>query len=258
MDDADPSETDALVAELAGRAALLDALTDGAATTGELERRIDCSRSTVHRATESLRDRGAVTRVDEGFALTGFGRALARETDRYRRRVATAAALEPLLDALPTDAPEIPLDAFVDASTTEPDGRRLHVSLRRLRELVEGADRVRLLSSVISPVYVDLLSEAVLDGVDVAAVFDPAVVEIVFEEHARPVREAADAGAFEVRVGDDCPFELFVFDDRMALAAHDDDGHLQAFVEAGDPDAYEWAERLFERYRDAADPATVV
>lgn len=250
-------DADALASTLTKRGDLLAALADRPATTGDLERRLDCSRSTVHRTTETLRERGALTSGDDGFVLTGFGRLLARETATYRERVATADRLRPLLNALPTDAPEIPLDAFADASVTEPDGRRLHVSLRRLRALADETSTLRLLSSVISPVYVDALYDAALDGVDVAAVFDPAVVEIAFEEYATPLREAADSGAFDVRLGEDCPFELFVFDDRVALAAHDETGHLQAFVETADPEAYRWAERLFGRYHSVADHATL-
>jgi predicted transcriptional regulator len=248
----------ALAVEAAKRADLLDALTDGPSTIGDLECRLDYSRSTIHRAIESFRDQDAVVRVSDGYVLTQFGRALGVETTTYREQVATAARLKALLNGLSPDAPELPLSAFADATITEPDGRRLHLSLRRLRALLSGSDRVRLFSSVVSPVYVDLLYTNVLDGVDVTAVFDPAVVKIIFDEYAGDVREAADAGDFEVRIAEDCPFELFVFDETVAIAAHDEAGHLQAFVEASAPAAYDWAVRLFERYHEAADYATVI
>jgi predicted transcriptional regulator len=250
-------EVDGLAAVLTKRGDLLTVLAERPATTGDLERRLDCSRSTIHRTTETLRDHGALTKGDDGFVLTGYGRTLAHETVTYRRRVGTADRLRPLLNALPDDAPDIPLEAFVDATVTEPDSRRPHVSLRRLRDLVTETNTVHLLSSVVSPVYVDLLSDAVLDGVTVAAVFDPAVVEIVFEEYTSPMREAAGTGSFDIRIGRDCPFELFVFDDRVTLAAHDQRGHLQAFVETENDEAYVWAERLFGRYHDAASHATL-
>ncbi|MFC5972186.1 helix-turn-helix transcriptional regulator [Halomarina salina] len=255
---ADAPDIDGLAVEAVTRPDLLDALREGAMTTGDLERMLDCSRSTVHRAVSLLRESGAAVQTDDGYALTGVGRSVAAETRRYRDRLGTAARLGPFLNALPVDAPEPPLDAFADATVTEPDGRRLHPSLSRLRDLVADSDRVRLLSSVISPVYVDLLHEAVLDGARVQAVFDPAVVEIIFEEYAGDVRDAADTGTFEVRIGDDCPFELFVFEQRVALAVHDEAGHLRAFVESSDDDAYAWCERLFDRYHDAADYATVI
>lgn len=252
------TEDDRLAVEATKRADLLGVLGDDPATIGDLEDRLDYSRSTIHRAIESFREQAAVARGEDGYVLTPFGRTLDAETATYREQVATASRLKALLNGLSADAPELPLSAFADASVNVPDGRRLHLSLRRLRALLEECHRVRLFSSVVSPLYVDLLYDSVLDGVDVTAVFDPAVVEIIFEEYAGDVREAAGAGAFEVRIAEDCPFELFVFDETVALATHDETGHLQAFVETSAQDAYDWAERLFEQYHRAADYATVI
>ncbi|MDS0476727.1 transcriptional regulator FilR1 domain-containing protein [Natrinema sp. 1APR25-10V2] len=99
--------------------------------------------------------------------------------------------------------------------------------------------------------------EQVQNGSEVVAIFDRQVVEILFSEYGRHAREAARTGCFEVLVYDQCPFELFLCDATVGIAAHDDNGFLRLFVESDDPDVLHWAESLYERYRDRSEYATL-
>ena len=250
--------SDDLAVEAVRRVALLDRLRDGAHTASELDATLDVSRATVHRATASLAERGLLAEGEDGYALTGFGVAVAEEVRAFRANVAAAERLAPFLDAVgPETAAEIPLDRFADARVVEPDPRRAHADVERIRGLLADSESLRLFSRVASPVYVDAASRAAADGKRVDAVFDPEAVEILFDRYADRLREAAAVGDLSVRAYDGCPFELFVFDRAVAMTAHDDRGVQRAFVETDDPAAREWAERLFERYDEHAKLVTV-
>ena len=247
-----------LPAEAVERVALLDRLRDGAHTAAELDASLDVSRATVHRATASLVERGLLTEDEDGYALTGFGVAVAEEVRAFRANVAVAERLAPFLDVVdPETAAEIPLERFADARVVESEPRRAHVDVERIRGLLADSESFRLFSRVASPIYVDAAYRAAMDGKRVDAVFDPEAVEILFDGYADRLREAAAVGDLSVRVYDGCPFELFVFDRAVGMTAHDDRGVQNAFVETDDPAACEWAERLFDRYADRAELVTV-
>jgi predicted transcriptional regulator len=249
-------DTDSLPVELMRRAELLEELSDGPKTPAQLENGTSLSRSTVHRATGSLVERGVLAEDDGTYELTGLGRVAAGEVLDCRTRVRTADRLEPLLDV--TDASEVtlPLAHLAEASVTRPSQAHAHAPTKRITDLLGEADRVRLFSRVVSPVYFDIAYREVQAGTEVAAIFDRRVVEILFSEYGHKARKAARTGRFEVRAHDSCPFELFICDDTVCIAAHDD-GSLSVVVESDDPEVFAWAESLYDRYVDRSEYVTL-
>jgi predicted transcriptional regulator len=249
-------DTTPLSVELMRRAELVIELLDGPRTPAQLESETSLSRSTVHRATGSLVERGILSEESGTYELTGFGRVAAREILDYRTCVETADRLEPLFDV--TDASEVtlPLSHLSDASVTRPSQSHAHATTKRVTDLLSDADRVRLFSRVVSPIYLDIVYRQVQTGTEVSAIFDRRVVEILFSEYGREARKAARTGRFEVRGYDSCPFELFICDDTVCIAAHDD-GSLRVVVESDDSEVYAWAESLYERYVDRSEYVTL-
>lgn len=241
---------------LVKRAAMLEALLEGSRTTRELERELSASRSTIHRATSAFVDRGLLTDTDDGVALTPMGRVLAREVVRFRERAATARRLDALFDEDASDA-ELPLGDLSGARVVEPSSRRPHAVLEAILDRIRSAESIQLLSSVISPLYLDALSERVNAGATVDAIFPREVVEILFSEYGELSRELAREGPLTVRIHDGCPLDLFVFDDAMGIASHQRDGGLQAFVECEEDDAVAWARERFRQCASEAEYATV-
>jgi predicted transcriptional regulator len=58
----------------------------------------------------------------------------------------------------------------------------------------------------------------------------------------------------DIRVHDSPPFSVALFDDRVGVGGHADDGKLEVFADTDDDDAYEWGERVYERYREGSVP----
>ncbi|WP_408957070.1 helix-turn-helix transcriptional regulator [Natrinema sp. 74] len=250
-------ETEPDPVELMRRSELLAVLRDGPKTPNELEGDTSLSRSTVHRAIESLADQRILADTDGGFELTGFGRVVADEITGCRTAIATADRLRPLLETVATTPVTVPIEHLADAEVTYPQQAHAHVATRRITDLLADAERIRLFAGVISPLYLEMAYEQVQRGTEVVAIFDRRVVEILFSEYGSHAREAAQTGHFEILVYDRCPFELFLCDATVGIAAHDDDGFLRLFVESDDPDVFQWAESMYERYRDRSEYVTL-
>lgn len=255
-----------LLVEVAKRAPLLDLLREGPREVNEMVERLDMSRSTIHRTTRSLTEKGLL-RNGDACQLTGFGRTVAEEVAHFRARIAGAAKLRAFLNTahgddansnrsepnhVGPDGPDVPVEKFADATVSRPKPRQPHFAVKRIIELMERAESVQIFSGIISPFYVDAAYRQMRNGTEIEVVFDPEVVEIVAEEYTEKARKAAETGQFEILVHENVPFELFVFDDRAGIAAHDDGGIAQVFVEVDAPTAVTWAENVYEDYRERA------
>lgn len=241
-----------LVMETVRRHRILSELQTAAADATDLEDALEISRSTIHRATKSLLDLDLIRKTDGAFELTGVGEVVAEETASFTKRLDAAISLAPLLNLVDVDI-DVPVEHFDDAQVTRPKPRQPHFSVRRIIELIEESDELQILSSVISPFYVDVAHREMLDGMEINAIFDERIIDIVLGEYERKAMEAIETGNFEVSVHSEVPFELFLFDDRIGIAAHDENGIARVFVETDSPGAVEWAEELFERYLEEAE-----
>ena len=237
------------------RAPLLRALTDGPASIADLSDSVDMSRSTIHRATNSLAERHLLRRSNGEYELTILGEIVAEKTGTFGEDVETAASLEPFLNTI--DTAEVPVEHFVDASVSRPTPRQPHTSIQRIIELIEGSDTLHMLSTVLSPIYVDVGYREMMDGMQIEAVFDREAIDIMVTQYAEKAYETISTGNFSVYAHDGLPFELFVLDDMVGMAAHDDYGVARVLVECDDPEAIEWAERLYRERRSEADPLLV-
>lgn len=238
--------------EVVKRAPLFELLRDGPRDTPELVDGLDMSRSTVHRTTRSFAERGLLRETEAGFELTGFGRTVADTVAAFRNQISAANELCTFLNTVEPADVEFPLDSLADATVIRPKPHQPHFAVKRIIELIETSDTLRMISSVISPFYVDVAHREMMDGTEIEVVFDQQVVEIVASEYADEATEAAATGRFEVYVRDGVPFEMFVLDDRVGMAAHDGDGIARVFVESEMPAAVEWAEVTYKRYRENA------
>lgn len=238
--------------EVVRRAPLLSTLRDGAVSAAELSDSVDMSRSTVHRATISLEEHKLIEQSDGKYSLTNTGEMLAETMAGFDERVGTAVALEPFLNNI--DRNDIPLEHFVDAKITRPSPRQPHASIQRIVELIEQSESLQMLSTVLSPIYVDVGYREMSDGMHIEAVFDEAVIEIMLSQYAGKAAETIQTGNFDVFVHEGVPFELFILDDRVGMAAHDGDGVAKLLVECDAAGAIDWAYDVYDQHRAAACP----
>jgi len=169
--------------EVIRRRPLLRSLQSGAASTGEILGSVDMSRSTVHRALNSLMDGGLVEDCDDEYRLTNVGQIVVQKSETFGTQTATALSLDQFLNAIDGHAASIPVEHFTEATVVRRKARQPHATIHRIIEFIEQAERLRMFSTVISPVYVDVGYREMMDGMEIAAIFDEAVVDIMLSEY---------------------------------------------------------------------------
>lgn len=239
---------------------LLTALESGPLAKRDLVEQVSVSRSTVDRGLQDLLSAGLATDRPEGYTLTVPGR-IAVET--YERALATIADLQrtmPALAALPPDAPVSPtfLDGCEVVVAEEPAPQR---PASRMDDLVRDADRIRCLGRAhTSPEAGDLFRERIVDGgIEATFVLERPLFEYVTDElgWTEPVY---DDNGLTAAVVDSLPYGLFLVEtdgtEYACLLAYDDQGHrsLRALLVNDAPAAVDWAETVFDRYRERATP----
>lgn len=243
--------------EVVRRRPLLQSLASGPATTGEILGAVDTSRSTVHRALNSLMDAGLVADEGDAYRLTSVGRIVVREAETFGTRTETALSLDQFLNAIDGHAASIPVEHFSEATVVRRKARQPHATIHGIIEFIERADRLRMFSTVISPVYVDVGYSEMMDGMEIEAIFDEAVIDIMLSEYPEKAFETISTGNFDVYTHGGLPFELFISEAKVGMAAHNDNGNAEILVECGDPAAVEWAEDLYDRHLAEADSVSL-
>lgn len=243
--------------EAVRRAPLLEYLGRAPASAADVVEGVEMSRSTVHRALDSLTDLGLIRKRGGAYELTNLGELLLAELERFGARARTARSLTPFLNSVGMDGTEIPVEHLSDATVIRREPRRPHATVHRIMELFDRAAEVRMFSTVVSPIYVDMAYPKMVDGMEIRAVFEREVVDLLLSEYPEKAHETMASGNFDVYARDGLPFELFVFEDRIGMAAHDDRGNAEVLIETGDPGAVAWAEDLYERYLSTATSVSV-
>lgn len=239
--------------EVVKRAPLLEALRSQPKSLGELDDALEMSRSTIHRALGTFEDLNVVRKTDTEYALTGFGRTITGRTGEFSTDLATAWDLDEFLNAVDGDGLDVPMEHFADAEVIRPEPQKAHRGVKRIIELIEEVDSLRMFSNILSPLYVDVAAREMIDGTEIEVIFDDRLRYPLQLEYAEDAVEAFRTGRFEVYFRADVPFELFIANDRMAMAAHNQDAIPRMFVETDDDDAVSWAKDLYLRHREAAD-----
>lgn len=240
--------------EVMKRAPLLDALREQPMTMGDLDEAVTTSRSTIHRALGTFEDLNLVRKSDQTYELTEFGCIVTDRTSQFRRNLATARRLDEFLNAVNASELDIPVEYFADAEVIRPEPRKAHRGVKRIIDHIRSADSLLMFSNVLSPLYADVAREEMIDGMELEVVFDERIMDLLVSEYADDAVEAFETGRFDVYFGPDIPFELFISEDSMAMAAHNHSTLPRMFVKSDSADAIAWAEELYARYRDRAEP----
>lgn len=247
-----PDDKREFLLEAIRRAPLLMYLGGGSANAGEILEGVDMSRSTVHRALDSLSELDIVQEAGGVYELTELGRVVVEEIGRFGTRVCTASSLTQFLNSIGMEGTEIPIEYLSDATVVRREPRQPHATIHRIMELFEEADELRMLSTVISPIYVDIGYKQMMDGMAIEAIFESEVVDLMLSEYPEKAYETMAIGNFDIYAHDDLPFELFIFEDSIGMAAHNGQGNAEILVESEHPAVISWAENLYERHqRDA-------
>lgn len=247
-----------LVQLVARRAQLLSALEGGPRLKNDVVAALDVSRSTVDRSVRELEAEGLVERRSDGIELTLPGRLVFDEFRDLTEHCDGIAAAESVLRVLDAD---VDVDPALLADPTVVTAERT-TPYRPSRRFLEGlitADEAKVLSTAISPQYVETVRRLVVDeGLEYHLGATPPIVERLVTDYREALEASLATGRLTLReLDDDPPFSLAVIDGRdgpsIGVLVHDDEG-VRGYVGNDAPEAVEWGEAVVRRYWADATP----
>jgi len=236
------------------RAEVLGSMKEGEMRKEDVEEVAGVSSSTAHRILNGYMEDGVVERRGAGvYALTATGEEVAREVERFRDGVSNIKELSTVIESADEDGigfdPEPFKRGVVKSSTPE----RPYEAGRRCLEVFRETDELRLLVvSTATPMFWEEKQRLVAEGRETEIVCPEEIVETSLDTVSRDIVDGLVRN-MDVRVHDDVPFSIALFDERIGVGGHADDGKLEVFADTDDADAYEWGERVYESYREESD-----
>lgn len=245
------SETSQLLVDRSG---LLHQLDTEPKDTEALQTAVGLSASTIDRAVCELETAGYIEQIDGAYRTTLTGRLALESYDRFTMTMEGIRESIDLLGALQSDAPLTPavlVNANVIRATRGP-----RAPIDRSAELLEEADRIRTILSMISSQYIDLYHEQVMDGIDASIVVSTSLIEQLITDYYDPLAEAISTGRIDLRqTTERAPFGLTIIESdsttTMELRVHGSDG-LRGLIINDTPAAIAWANGQYANTWDDA------
>lgn len=240
------------------RVTLLETLAGGVYTERELIDRTDISRVTVSRALDAFRERGWVRETDGGYTTTRIGEALAADYTRLAETMDVACRLGPVVDLLPIERPDFPLQALSDATISDPEEYEVLQTVDRWITLIRESDRLEVLAYRTGRIVAEPIYEEISAGsLEMEAILAPSELErIRADPTTREVKQRImEAGATYYLAAEEQPkpYSLGTFDDVAALAGWNEESKPQVHVETRAEPVVEWVRSEYEATKAEAE-----
>ena len=247
MNESDSLDTDGFLIRAIRHEGVLRALSDGPAGRSEVEEVAEVSTSTAYRVLSSFVEHGLVEKDSGVYRLTPVGDAVLGEIRGFRETVGRVGRTRPIADAVPDEVGFEP-SLFDDGTVTVSDTESPYDPERRFVGLMRDADAVRFLGvSSVVPVALTESGRIASEG-GLLEVVCPEEVAAANDDRLPTDEDVRDS--VSVLVHGDLPATVALVDERVCVGAHDHDrGMLTSLADTDDAEAYEWGERVYERYR---------
>lgn len=249
------SEDCASMVKYVERGDILSSMKKSKLSKSEVKEIEGVSSSTAHRILNRYIEEGVVERTGPGvYALTPMGEGVAREVERFREGVSNIRRLSSVIEAAEEHCIDFNPDPFKGGVVAASSRERPYAPGRRCLEVFRETDKLRLLVvSTATPRFWREKQRLVSEGRETEIVCPEGVVEASLDTISRDVVEGIVRN-MDVRVHDSPPFSIALFDERVGVGGHTDDGKLEVFADTDDTEAYEWGECVYESYREESDP----
>lgn len=236
------------------RSHLLEELQRAEADRREIQDRLGVSRATSHRHTKLLEGLGVIEKEAGQFRLTEDGTLLAESSARFKREAMTALEVAPVLQTV-KNAP-VPIDntVFVDGTVTSTEHGDPHEPLARFLALVRETETLHALDlDIIAPARLDEIQGRIVAGMETELIGLPEVARDIIEGYPEKCIEACESGHLTVKLVDELPFALTIFDNRVGIGVSEPGTRiLRVFVDNDSPPLRRWAWEVYKMYNARA------
>lgn len=216
---------------------------------------LDDSKSTVYKGVSQLQEIGLIKSTPDGLQPTLFG---VVALERYDELAQTADFRELLIDLPPGS---IEPDALIGAEVVLPDNTAVDRHLVRLEEMLQNGESIRGFSPAISPDYVSILHQRVVNDDLTAEFILPTEILIEFRKEYPTIGDdlLSAENATLYRTEDKLPFTLLVVisDGEPIVGIEMGDNGLAVGIIINDtPQCLQWAEATYEHHHRTAERIT--
>ena len=244
---------------LSKRQEVLEQLLNEPHTKPELVEALPCSRSTVDRAIEELREIKCVERTapnSSQYRGTTLGELMLQTHQEYLGRLQQYEEVRPILTELPSDAPmseDIIRGADVYRSVRTPD-----IAFRPGQELKQEATKMIGTAPVIYREYFDEITNQLNQrSFEFEVIIEAPLLESVQKQYSEEFDTLTEFDSVSIyRTDEPLPYGLWVMDlpssDTAGITFYNEGGVPGTIVNDSD-DAVEWATEQYDQYKEAAE-----
>ncbi len=258
MADPEPLAEIEFLARSPNRIAVLSALAEKPHTRQELATALDVSQPTLGRILGDLSDRSWVEQHGDRYRATATGELVATGITDLRDRLATETTLRSVVEWLPTDAIDVDLTHFADATITPPTQTRPNAPIQRMLDLLGETDRALLLSHAFNEQKLRLIHDRTADGrLTARGVFGADAIAALTDtpDLCELLADILTRESAEIRVTDrEIPAAVEITDTRTHLLLRNEEGIVRASLDTADATVREWGETLHAEYWEQATP----
>lgn len=250
---ATPIEDIEFLARSVHRAAVLDALASHPHRRSDLLAITGVSQSTMGRTLREFEERNWIRRDGAEYEATPSGAFVASGLRDLVDRIRTEQTLRDVSEMLPDEPSGFTLELVTDAVVTVADADDPYRPVNRFLALVRETERFRFAGfnvALLQPCK-DELCRQIVEGMRSEIIDPPNVVQYIRSTCSDQFSKTLENGDLTIRVHDDLPaYGIGIFDDRIAISGYEPtSGTVKVLVDTDAPDAREWAEAVYERYR---------
>lgn len=233
---------------------ILEALREESLDRREVEQCLDMSRATSHRHTKSLAEKDLIERPDGEFTLTDLGEIVTDAVSTFETNTRMVLCLAPVLEAVHDTTPDFDIGIFADATVTSAEHGDAYGPMTRFVSLFQETETLRGFDTLsIAPTYMEEFHQRILNGMETEVIDPPEVAADIMDNYPEKCVEVCVSEYFTHWLCDDLPYGLVIFDERAGIGVRDADTRtVWAFVDTDAPAAREWAETVYESYRQEA------
>jgi len=253
-----PIDDIAYLARSEHRVSTLVALMERPRSRSELCELTGVSSSTIRRTLNEFEDRNWIRKDGYQFVVTMLGEHIAIGMEQLLARVDIERKLRDVEHLLPNDVLEFAMETSSETTVTMAAHDTPYRPLGRFRSLLQTADEFRFLGvdiALLEPCREEF-RQRVLDGMQAEIINPPAAARYVISTYPELCADILESGNLTPLVSDNlAPYGLSFFDDRIAVNDYDPDTtRVSVLIDTDAPQAHEWAESVYTRYKADARP----
>ncbi|WP_247002406.1 helix-turn-helix transcriptional regulator [Halosolutus gelatinilyticus] len=242
------------------RVATLEALFDAPRDRRDLRTATGASDPTIGRIIRDFEDRSWLARDGPRYELTPLGEFVAERFLQLREGMKTGTTLREVWQWLPQEMEGFAVEYFEDAVVAYPGPNYPYEPIDRVTHLLESTESIRGLGTTIyKSGNLEVFCRRVLDGMEMEYIYSPRILRAIVHWDPERTTRALECDNCTIFLHDDLPDDnrcgLNIMDDCIGICGHDPgSAQLEAVIDTASPEAREWAETVYEQYRDEARP----